>query len=269
MSARYLVAVTRWSADFHPEQNLSELAPAMGLPPYDARLRLAGPLPVTLARLDVTAAQALLAWLRRRGHGAVACDVASLPVEARSPVARDFELQPETLLVTDARGRSLALLRDQILGLIRAAEITDEVATVETTKKQLALGRAVLSGGLLRSKQVTTVETRGSVERQEALYLFRSTEAEPIVFRERELSYLNLGRERGSTQRQSFTILVERLRRLAPQAIYDERLLAQKRRPELASIDGNSSRRTVTSSNSLANRTAAYLLMHGHLQRQL
>ena len=269
MSARYLVAVTRWTADFHPEQHLSELAPAMGLPPYDARLRLAGPLPVILARLDPTAAQTLLAWLHRRGHGAVACVVASLPAEARSPVARDFELLPETLLVTDTRGRSLALPRDQILGLIRAAEIIDEVATVETTKKQLALGRAVLSGGLVRSRQVTTVETRASVERQEALYLFRSTDAEPIVFRERELNYFNLGSGRGSTQRQSFTILVDRLRRLAPHAIYDERLLAQKRRPELAGVDGNSSKRTVTSSNSLANQTAAYLLMHGHLQRQL
>jgi hypothetical protein len=269
VSSRYLVAATRWRADFQPEQDLAELARAMRLPPYDARLRLSGPLPVILARLDAAAAQRLLGWLHQRGHGAVACGIATLPVEGRSPIARELELQQGTLTVTDTHGRSLALPHEQILGLFRAAEITDEVATVETTKNQLALGRAVLSGGLLRSKKVTAVETRASVERQETLYLFRSSDPEPIVFRERALSYLNLGSARGTTQRQSFTILVDRLRRLAPHAIYDERLLAQKRRPELASVDGNSSKRTVTSSNGLANQIAAYLLMHGHLQRQL
>jgi hypothetical protein len=270
VSTAYLVAVTRWSEQRDAEHELPVLARAMALPPYDARVRLAGPLPLILnRRLDAGAAQALLGWLRQHRHGAVACDATRMPDDGRSPTARSFELRPDTLIVTDTQARTLALPHDQIFGLIRAAEITDELATVETTKKQLALGRAALTGGLLRSKQVTTVETRSSIERQEALYLFRSSDAELIVFRERELSYQGLGAERGHTHRQNFGTLVDRLRRCAPRAIYDERLLREKRRPELASVDGTANKRTVTSTNSAANQVAAYLLMHAHLQQQL
>lgn len=270
MNATYLVAVTRWNENRDRERELPELACAMALPPYDARLRLSGPLPLIVGRrLEAAAGQALLGWLHQHGHGAVACEMASLPDADRSPIARSFELLPDAVVVTDTQARTLALPHDQILGLIRAAEITDQVATVENTKKKLALGRAVLTGGLLRSKQVTTVETRATVERQEALYLFRSSDAELIVFREGALSYQGLGAERGSTHRQNFAALVDRLRRAAPHAIHDERLLAQKRRPELASVEGNASKRTVTSSNGSTNQVAAYLLMHGHLQGQL
>jgi hypothetical protein len=264
------VAVTRWCAGWDLQIGLPELSAALGLTPYDARLRLAGPPPLIVAqRLPVDNAQALLAWLRGRGHGAVACDLALLPAEEQVAVARGFTLQPDALLVIDRSGRTLALPHAQVFGLVRAAEITDELATVETKTKKLALGRAALSGGLLRTKQVTTVETHTSSERQDALYLFRSTAVEPIVFRERELNYDGLGAQRGQTRRQSFTLLCERLRRAAPHAIYDDRLLTYKRRPELAAVDGGSSKRTMTSTNSAANQLAAFLLMHAHLQGQL
>jgi hypothetical protein len=171
--------------------------------------------------------------------------------------------------VTDARGGALTLPHAQIIGLMRAAEISEEVETVEATSKKLALGRALLTGGVVRSKKVTSVETHTVSDRQDALYAFRSTRPEPIVFRERELQYQGLGAQRASTHRQNFNMFVDCLRGAAPGAVFDERLLAGKRRLELAGVQSAAASRVVTSSNSLANQLAAYLLMHAHLQRQL
>lgn len=270
MSPTYLVAITRLRSDAL-EHELPELARAMGLQPYDARLRLSAPPPVVVARAcELAAAQALVASLRRRGHGAVVCDVASLPSPERSVTARAFELRASELALTDTRGAGFTLPHAHVLGLMRAAEISDEVETVETTKKKLALGRAVLTGGMMRSKQVTTTETHTTSERQDALYVFRTTAPEPIVFRERELHYQGLGAQRAATHRQNFNMLVECLRRAAPAAVFDDRLLAGKRRPDLSSVDSTApGTRVVKSSNTMANQLAAYLLMHAHLQRQL
>jgi hypothetical protein len=269
MNPTYLVAITRLDGGGLPQQ-LPELASAMGLSPYDARLRLSAPPPVIVARAcERKAAEALLAWLRARGHGAVACDVATLPSAEHGVIARAFELRASELLVTDVRGAACTLPHAQIIGLMRAAEVSEEVETVEATSKKLALGRAVLTGGVVRSKKVKTVETHTSSDRQDALYAFRSTGPEPIVFRERELQYQGLGAQRASTHRQNFNMLVDCLRNAAPAAVFDDRLLAGKRRLDLANVQSAPGSRVITSSNSLANQLAAYLLMHAHLQRQL
>jgi len=266
----YLVAITRWSAERSLEQELPELAPAMRLPLYDARLRLSGPPPLVLATgLDLQAAQTLLGALRGRGHGAVACSTASIPSVDSASVVRRFELRRDALALIDQRGRPALAPYPEIMGLIRAAELTSEVASVEIVEKKLALGRAALTGGLLRSKQVKSEQTHESSERQDVIYLFRSTTAEPIVLKERELAYLGLGEARGSTVRESFAALLAALRRHAPQAIYDERLLAAKRRLDLAGVEAGAKRRVVTNSNGAANLLAAFLLMHAHVQAQV
>ena len=71
----YVVAITRWGPPLETE--LAHLASEVGETAYDLRRRLAGPLPVLLARVDFpTRAAQLVAMLRGRGHGAVACDEA-------------------------------------------------------------------------------------------------------------------------------------------------------------------------------------------------
>lgn len=266
----YLVALTRFCALTSLDDEAPAIAPALGLAPYDMRLKLATPPPVVLApAAELARAQALVALLRERGHGVVACDTARLPAPEHAFFVRGFELRPDALVVTDRPGRALCLPYPEIAGLFRAAEITNEVETAEVVQKKLALGRAALTGGLMRRKAVKSVETRASSDRQEVLYLFRRSAPEPIVLEERGLDYAGLGERRSATYRENFTALTKWLQRGAPHAVYDDRLLATKRRTDLASVQTGVGKRVVVDSNSAANQLAAFLLMYAHVQAQV
>lgn len=266
----YLVALTRLCAMRSLEDELPVFAAALGLQPYDARLKLATPPPIVLAAAaELDRAQELVMQLRGRGHGVVACDTAITPGAEHALVVRSFELQPDALVCFDRPGRAIPLPYPEIVGIFRAGEITNEVETSETVQQKLALGRAALTGGLMRRKTVRTVETRANIDRQEVLYLFRRSGPEPIVLKERGLDYAGLGEHRGATHRQNFTTLVECLRRCAPHSVYDERLLAAKRRPDLAGVQSSAGKQVVTDSNSAANQLAAFLLMQAHARAQL
>jgi hypothetical protein len=242
----------------------------MGLSPYDARLRLAPPPPLVLASgLPTASAQAWLAQLRSRGHGAVACTQEHLPSSSRIPVPRQFALRGRELVVLDEHRLTLALPFDEILGLVRAAEVSEAESTTRVKERKMAIGRAVMSGGLIRHKAVEKVQTSSTTEREEVLYLFRRTVTEPLLFKEYELSYEGLGSERKTTARQSFETLVTWLRTAAPSVFYDDRLSSQKRRADLTAVRGTTAERVVSSSNAAANHLAAYLLMHAYVQGQL
>jgi hypothetical protein len=266
----HLVALTRWNPDKKLDQELPVLAPALHLAPYDARLRLVTPPPAVLASgLELAAAQQLLGVLRARGHGAVACDVTSVPPAERSILVRGFELGPEVFVGLDEQRRRFELPYAQILGFARAAELSSQTQSVETSEKKLAIGRALMSGGMMMNKTVTKVETTGSSERQQVAYVFRSTAPEPVLLKQYSLSYEGLGAARGSSAHQSFEALIAALRTRTPGAMHDDRLLTHKRLPDLTGVRGLTKDRTISTSNAPANALAAHLLMLGHLQGQL
>lgn len=265
----HLVAITRLADARGFEQDLPQLAALLRLSAYDARLRLAGPLPIIAASgLDLPATQALLGALRARGHGAVACELRSVPEEERCIVARTFELGPESITGSGELGQRFALPYAEILGLMRAVETSTDIATKQTVKKQLSLGRAALTGGLMAKKQITSTATSNSFEHQQVAFVFRRSAPEPLVFKERQLQYQGLGPQRGRTTMECFAQLCQLLRRSAPGAICDDRLLAAKRRPELRSVHGSARDRVISNSNGAANLLAAYLLMYAHLQAE-
>jgi hypothetical protein len=266
----YLVAITRWSASHSFDAELPVLARAMGLSPYDARLRLLAPLPVVLRPdADLATAQALVLGLRERGYGAVACEAALVPGPEQAFMVREFEFGETALALGDPRGRNFALPYTQFMGLIVTAEVVTEISMVESSHQKLALGRAALTGGIMRRKTVKSTETQASSERQRALYLFMTIAPHPIVFKEHELHYHGLGEPRAPTRRQSFTTLVDWLRRYAPHAPYDDRLASVKRRPQLSAVEAGAGKRVETSTNSAANQLAAYLWMHAYVQGQV
>ena len=246
------------------------MARAMGLAPYDARLKLAVPPPVVVASgLSLEPAQELLGVLRQRGHGAVACDAGGVPVRESALIVRGFTPGAHALDGIDDHKRAFSLPYAQILGIVRAVELSSETQTVETTEKKLAIGRALLSGGVMLNKSVTKVATTDSATRQQVAYVFRSSDKEPVLLEEHRMSYEGLGAQRASSTHKSFDALIGLLRRSAPGAMYDDRLVTHKRRADLTGVRGLTKDRTSSSSNAPANMLAAYLLMLAHLQEQL
>lgn len=268
-ASTHLVALTRHNPQTSLEQELPVLAPALGLGLYDARLRLVSPLPVVLASgLELEAAKRLLALLRGRGHGAVACDASTVATGERANAVRAFELAASAFIAIDGRQQRSSVPHTQILGVVCASEQSNETHRVETQEKKIDVSRAVLSGGMMLKKTVTKVEQRDTTDLQQVVYLFRSTTPEPLVLEERKLSFEGLGALRGSSARLSLDALLLVLKRAAPGALHDDSLRKHKRRPELSAVRGLQTDRTVVTSNAAANALAAHLLMLAHLQAQ-
>jgi hypothetical protein len=266
----YSVALTRWDASRTVDVELAWLAPLMGLLPYDARLRLNAGMPVIVARGCAQAdAQRSLATIRTHGHGAVAVDEAAAPSGSRMPVAASFALQDDELIAEVRGGPRVALSFSQLIAVVRAVEVCEQEHAVESVERKLAIGRAVLSGGLMRSKTVHKSTSEKSLEHEQVAYLFRREASEPLLLRESALSYAGLGDGRGVSAHESFVRLMRVLQQRAPHALHDDRLCVRKRRAEQTTVRGTSSEQTRASTNSSANDMAAYILVHAHLQGQL
>lgn len=263
----FLVAATRWGASL--DAVIAECAPVLGLSEYDTRLRLAGPLPVVVAGgIEETPARELLGWLRERGHGAVACPEASLPAPERVLWPRAFEFAEGAFVAFDAQGQRYPLAYTDILAIVRARVIRDVQTTVVAVERKFSLGRSMLTGGLMPRRGVERIEHANASDRDDVVYLFRGAGPDPMALRAGLLAYDGLHAHRRATARESFGIVVDWLRQRAPGAIHDERLLAERRRPVVRGAGGGS-RLVMDASNEDATTTAAFLLVHAHLQRQL
>jgi len=134
-----------------------------------------------------------VARLRARGQDAVACDVdAILPSEDMTSLRR-FHLDKDAITLGD---RSDTLPYDDVLALVRASH-----------------------------------PAPGN-ERAQVLYLFRRVGGPPWILRETGTDYTSLGSRRAATRTENFRVTVTLLRSLAPDAVYDERLLAVRNVPE-------------------------------------
>jgi hypothetical protein len=214
------------------------LAHDLGVTAYEARLRLAAGFPAVLLHTpDRERALTLLASVRGRGHGAVACDDAAVtPLHAMVSI-RDFRIEHGELLVVGTHGEPIDRVSlGDVLTLIRLLHRRVEVITTVEKQKSFAPGRALLTGGVLHSKTKEREVTTRSEEREQALVIHRRA-GKPLVLRETAAHYDGLGTARSVTTLQNFTRFVERMRREAPQAAFDERLVQRKPREGDGGVD--------------------------------
>jgi hypothetical protein len=232
----FAVALTELAGTVEAES--AALAHELGVTAYEARLRLAPGLPAVLLHTpDRERALRLLAGVRGRGHGAVACDEAAVtPLHAMVSI-RDFRIENGELLVLGTHGEAIDRVAfGDVLTLIRLLHRRVEVTTTVEKKKSFAPGRALLTGGVLHSKTKEREVTTQSEEREQALVLHRRV-GKPLVLRETAAHYDGLGAERSVTTLQNFARFVERIRREAPRASFDDRLVQRKPREGDGGID--------------------------------
>jgi len=264
--ARFLVAVTRWARP--PEQELTALAPLFGLTPYDLRLRLLGPLPVLAAQgLDAETAAELARALRGQGHGALACDQASIPRGDELVEPRDFALEPEALAL--AGPGAVRLPYAGLEALVLATRISAETSATAVTQKRLSVGRAMVTGGLsVRSKKTRNVR-ESDESRELVLYLYAQGAPRPVRLCESSLRYGQLAELMAPTGSQNFQALVAILRERARAAWFDERLVTQPRKPTLVGASIGTRQLTESRSNAAELDLAVHLLVRAHREQQL
>lgn len=274
----YLIALTRWGppglSPPRPTPELlaaevSALTPLLGMGVYELRLALSGPLPLVLLETeDADRARSLLASLRGRGHGAVACDDASVTSSADMLRPKSFVFEPGVITFETPGAAPMRVNPEEVLGLVVATHAREEDSDREVREKKLSLGRAAMTGGLVRSKTKTVTERASTRESERVLYLLNRSGSGHVLLRETRLHYSGLGARKGHSAIESFSTLIAALREHAPLAFHDERLLRQRAGGSIQ-VSRTSTSRTVTTSNEREVDVAVHLLAVAFLQAQI
>ncbi len=112
-----------------------------------------------------------------------------------------------------------------LIDLLLVATCGAQTQSAETvTERKFSLGKTLLAGGLPMTTKETRQVTISSDERDETLWLYANDRA-IAIFARTALNYDGFGAAMQMTRELNFTRLKNELRRLAPQAGYDDRLL--------------------------------------------
>jgi hypothetical protein len=218
----FAVVIDRVTAD--PEVAASALAKALGKVAYEARpsVQLPGGGPAVVGvHASVDAAQDSAATVRAAGF---ACAVVSVKDPLPELVVpQRFELG-EDALVVEGRAHVHATVRyDAIDVLLHGTAETQTQSTEKVTTRNLSLGRAALTGGLVNTRTQTTTRTTTNTNSDEVLFVFAG--AVVVSLREHELQYQSLGAALQPARMANFRYLVGELQRRATRAVRDDRLM--------------------------------------------
>ncbi len=253
----HVVALTELATPIEAEA--AALAADLGTTAYEERLKLVAGLPaIVLTSADPAPARALFEKIRARRHGALLCDAADVVPSGAMVPLRSFTFEPDALVATEVPGARLPY--DDILGIFRASHQTRTETRTESTTKQFSAGRALLTGGLVLTKTVSREEKSLTEEREQVCYLFRAGGDTPWLLRERGTQYAGLGAELGPSSAQNFVATIARLRKLAPGAVYDERLMNPRNAPRQPIRTGSGSSETIGVSSASGVDLVAHLL---------
>jgi hypothetical protein len=200
------------------------LAPMFGVSSYDVRMWLTGVLPRIVRETgDAASAADVVAKLRARGHGALACDTRDVVPGGEMVHMHRFALRDREIVANDDVFERLPY--DAIAAVVVVALRTDVVRRTPDRAPATA-----------RRGPPTVVRQQATIEHvlDRVAYLFprRAPGAEPPrpwMLHEREAQYLGLGAEMQATQRANFLRSIAILRERAPGAIFDDRFVASPR----------------------------------------
>lgn len=202
-------------------------AEAIGVAPADLRRKLAGAPPMVL-KVDTDGARiaSAKAALDALGFRAAAVDAGEVKGDGERVVARRLELDGAGLSATAGLpGEAPRRIRAEAIELlVRGVRGVNETKTTHTTERQISLGRAVMSAGLLLTKKVQTTSTRTDERREPFLLIAASDGGPDVILYEKRLDYRFLGAEMQPAVFANFERTFARLRALAPGAAVDERM---------------------------------------------
>lgn len=203
------------------------LAAALGVTAFDARQRLVGQGPVLVASCaEPQPAEDLLSKLQQAGFTGLTLDAES----ARRPGAflgvRRLAPGAETLRIETVDGRSGTLSYPKIDRLLLASRISGQTEVQKVTERKLSMGKTLLAGGVPMTTKVTRQEVTSSEERETVLFMAAGNRPR-FVCSCNGMLYDGLGDGMLASREQNFNLLVAELRRRAPGAVFDDRLLTR------------------------------------------
>lgn len=221
-----LVATVRQAADV--DAAVSALVSVAGMTVAEARMRLAPEPPALLARLPADRAAALVEALGRTGLVALAIDE-DVPAESDRFQARSFGFDDGGASFTDRTGATLSLSWDAVRLVLRGLRTARTTTEHTETKRTVSVGRAVLTGGLVMTRK-TTSTVRSSQEDSDQFVLVHGDGGERVILAEAMVEFSGLGPLLQPSRTANMGVIAEELKRRAPRAFHDDRLIRLGRR---------------------------------------
>ncbi|KAF0143710.1 MAG: hypothetical protein FD156_2445 [Nitrospirae bacterium] len=205
------------------------LASVLGITSYETsvRLRVPGSGPLVIATFgERVAAEGANRKLEASGLTTVMIsDEENTGAQKEFPV-RTFRFNGHALHAESRQREALAVDYQKIFLIIRGTGIKQETSTETTTEQKFDIGKAILTGGLIMSKTVKTIEQKIIEEREGFLFVYAEGVL-PLVFREGLLDYSSLGPALQPSSLANFTTLLAEIRRRSPHARFDDRLTSK------------------------------------------
>jgi hypothetical protein len=201
------------------------LAAVLGRTLLEARSRVSAPEggPAVLATFaEARAAAAYADELRSRGFEVLVLPPEGLETESARFLVRSFSLGPESLTAQSRQG-SIEIPWPDVRLLLRGATREVRTRTQTVQRRELSIGRAIATGGLLVSKPVKVTRQETEIVHEGFLHLYPQA-GPPLVFRQSVLNYAGLGAELRHSVGANFQRLVTVLRAACPEGVFDERL---------------------------------------------
>ncbi len=220
----HLVAIHNWQTE---EADVARtIAEVTGTLVFEARQKISAGGPAVLASFaDSHQAETLANKLLNGGIPTVVIDTTVVRDRLQPFRVRRFVPGPQLLRVESFDGTFCDIDYTAIdLLLVATCSFGSAQTVTKETERKFSLGKTLLAGGVPMTKKVTKEKTVNSEERDATLRLYTSGGLQ-MVFNRAEMSYDGLGDAMQFTRDLNFTHLKNELRRLAPQAVYDDRLL--------------------------------------------
>ncbi|HEY5956995.1 MAG TPA: hypothetical protein VIV60_10600 [Polyangiaceae bacterium] len=203
---------------------LNALATDLGTTAYELRLLLNAGLPaIVLITANEAQANGAVAAIARHRLVAITCNRSQTLSSDDMVTLQDFELRQSELVVNRATQISCPYANLRLL--LRAVHRSVRQSAEQVKERKLRPLMALATGGMVMSKKVTKEVTTTTSQHENVLYLFRHGEFHPWLLRERGANYAALGGAMGPSSFENFMTTVARMRQLAPDAGYDERLV--------------------------------------------
>jgi hypothetical protein len=223
----YIVAIDDLGED--REGIARALSEALGTIFYDALIRIRvpgeGPL-IVAAYAEKNIALEKTEKIRAAGFRTLVLGQDEVETDGESTIVRKFLFGDGELEIEARTGDAVRIEYDLIDTIIRGTRIVQTTETETVKEQKFAVGRAILTGGLMITKSVKVTQQSSTEVREGFIYLCPGNR-HPIVFLESSLLYDSLGPALRLTRSANFAFVLEELRRRCPAAAYDDRLLSK------------------------------------------
>ncbi len=205
---------------------INQVAAVVSKAPYDVRLLLTGRIPKVIAHYDsVQTAQSIAQSLRDLGLVAIHCADSELRKPSQSFQPHTLEFRDGEVLFHQEGGQETNVGSADAFLIMKGKRETHTRTEATTTTTKFSLPATMLTGGIpiWRNVKVKTTEESSEAECFARIYSRKSSEP-TIEVLQHSVDYSFLGAEMAPSSLTNFSTVVEKLRRLFPSAVFDDRL---------------------------------------------